>query len=56
MTFDIVVKILEVAALLLLVAALVSNVAGMILRERARGYRLPYEQPSHVRVLREDRS
>lgn len=54
MTFDIVVKILEVAALVLLVYGLTVSVTGMVLQERRRGYRLPYEQPRHVRILREN--
>jgi hypothetical protein len=56
MSFDTVVKILETAALVLLVYGLTVSVTGMVLRERRRGYRLPYEQSSHVRVLRGDES
>lgn len=53
--FDTIVKAVEVVTLLLLVYGLIAYATGMILRERRRGYRLPYEQPTHVRKVREDR-
>lgn len=47
---------LAVVALALVMAGFAASAIGTVLAERARGYRLPYEQPSHVRVLRGDKS
>lgn len=50
-------RVLAIAAVVLLASSLAGATAGMFLRERRHGYRLPYEaleQSSHVRVLRGD--
>lgn len=52
----VVARVLAVVALALLAAGIVASAIGTVLAERARGYRLPYEQSSHVRVLRGDES
>lgn len=51
---DIAAKGLSVAAAALLFATFIAAGVGTWLQERRRGYRLPYEQPSHVRLIRED--
>lgn len=51
---DVAVKGLSVVVAALLIAAFVAVGVGTWIEERRRGYRLPYEQPSHVRLIRED--
>lgn len=50
----VVLQAFSVVVLALLVSGVIAAGVGTWLAERSRGYRLPYEQPSHVRLLRED--
>lgn len=51
---DFLAKTLAVCAAALLFSTFIAAGVGLWLHERARGYRLPYEQQSHVRLVRED--
>jgi len=55
MTVDLLVKIIEVAALVVLYVGLVCAI-GVVVSEARDDYPEPFEQPSHVRVLRGDES